>query len=124
MENNQVLEKNKIEARLASIENGIVWENYTIFFEEVLNLIDEVGDGFMEEDYWALARYYSKINGVKNVRFRHQRRAVDEVIDNVPEVRYLEVKLLSPLGDNLPEWVNIRGKKYEVCKVASKNYQP
>jgi predicted RNA-binding protein with PUA domain len=100
-------EKNLIEAQIAAIEKEITDKNYILFMEELLNLADGVGEGFVEGDYYAEKRYYSKIPGVKNIRY---------ISD------YIRVKVTDDSGYLLPNKVTIRDKEYEIIFDESRNY--
>lgn len=68
--------------------------NYAKFEEEVRNLQDCVGPGFTEADFYASRRYYSGIEGVKNIRFTRG------YSDEKPSIL---VKVVSPIGYMLPK---------------------
>lgn len=102
---------NALQAELQCIETGIREENTRILIEEVLNLLDGVGDGFRMEDYYASTRYYSRIPGVKNIR----------VVESNP-LPTIKVKVTSPKGELLPREIEVRGQVYKVTLVESKRY--
>lgn len=99
--------KNEIEAAIAAIENNIKENNGVILIKEVLNLLSGVGDGYIAKDYYASARYYSNIKGVKNIRL------IDEE---------LWVKVTTPRGYLLPEKIKIRNIEYRVICSQSTKY--
>lgn len=103
---------NSAEAEIIAIENGITDANTTILRREVMNLLDGVGRGYIEGDYYAPSRYYSDIIGVKNIRINSYHWKDDEVC----------VKLLSPIGRNIPTSITVRGKNYRVVTCNSDRY--
>ncbi len=102
--------KNKLEAEIEAFYNEKADKNSIILVEEVKNLLDGVGEGFVEGDYYAPNRYYSRIPGVKNIRIR--------VGFTSPATIY--VKLYSPTP--LPEKINIYGEEYVVETFESSRY--
>ena len=100
-------QKNRIDSIIESIEKKITSQNEVILIEEISNLIDGVGDGYRESDYYAPARYYSAISGVKNLRMHG-----DEIT----------VKIISPRGENLPDEIMVRGKKYKISIIESSKF--
>lgn len=111
------LKINALEAELQCIEKNIREENTRMLIEEVLNLLDGVGDGFVVGDDYAPTRFYSRIPGVKNIR----------VVECNPFRTsqfppYLEVKVTSPKGELLPREIEVRGQVYKVTLVESKRY--
>jgi hypothetical protein len=98
--------KNSIEAEIASIEIGLVDKNTRTLIEEVMNFLDKVGN-FIPGDYWAGARVYSKIKGVKNLNVNGD---------------IIYVKILSPLGKLIPNKIEIRGIKYTTKLYFSSKY--
>ena len=63
-------QRNKLEAEILSLEKGLVDANHQRLLEEVFNLLDGVGEGFVAGDYYAPSRFYSAISGVKNIRLK------------------------------------------------------
>lgn len=98
---------NNLEAKIFEIENNIKNNNSIILYEEVCNLID--GIDITEGDYYAPTRLYSKIPGVKNIRFNNEKEIL--------------VKVESPKGCLLPKNINVRGIEYEIFFIESKNYE-
>ena len=82
-----------------AIEMGIQNENISILIEEILNLFH--GINIVGADYYAPKRLYSKIKGVKNIRF-----------DDDP--REILVKITSPRGYLLPKKVVINGIEFKI----------
>lgn len=105
--NEIMAEINKLEGMLTAIRIKKIESNTPLLIEEVLNLIDGVGEGFESASHWAPKRYYSKIQGVKNIRFEWDR---------------IVVKLLDRRGYDLPPTITIRGEKYKVYFMESKNF--
>ena len=103
-----IAQKNKIEAEIISLEKGMVDKNHQIFLEEVLNLLDGVGEGFTEGDYYAPSRYSSKIKGVKNLRLN---------------ALGIQVKVYSQSGYLLPEQIKVRGETYPIHFVKSDGFR-
>ena len=103
---------NSLNAKIYGIEKGIKDENEVKLFEEVCNLLDGVGKGFTEGDYYAPTRYYSAIKGVKNIRIGG---TVDE-----PSIA---VKIISPVGKLLPDNIKVRDKLYKVYWFYSDKYE-
>ncbi|MBQ2174386.1 MAG: hypothetical protein II453_04720 [Alphaproteobacteria bacterium] len=101
-------EINRLYGEIAAVENEIINTNTATFVAEVRNLLDGVGEGFVERDYYADARYYSIILGVKNIRINTE----DSIL----------VKIESASGYLLPKEIVIDGKIYNVAFVQSKNY--
>lgn len=98
---------NKLQSYLEVMKLKHIQENTPVLIEESLNLLDGVGEGFVGATYYAPDRYYSRIEGIKNLRMWR-----DEVV----------VKLLDKRGYDLPETIEVRGKKYKVTFVESKNF--
>lgn len=98
---------NEIEASIATIKNNITSDNGVVLIKEILNLLAGVGDGYTAEDYYANTRYYSQINGVKNIR----------IIDGE-----LWVKVTAPSGYLLPEKIKIHDTEYRVICTQSTKY--
>ena len=99
--------RNKLEAEIISLERKLVDENYKTFVEEVLNLLNGVGQGFVGGDYYAPCRYYSAICGIKNIRF---------------DAEGIKVKVDSPSGYLVPKQIEVRGETYPVHFVRASNY--
>lgn len=100
-------QRNKIEAEIISLEKSLTDANTPLFIEEVLNLFDGVGVGFVQGDYYAPSRYYSAIVGIKNIR-------VDAL--------GVKVKVDSPAGYLLPDQIEVRGETYPVHFVRASNF--
>ena len=100
----------ELTAQIWAVENEIQDENSKLLFEEVLNLLNGVGDGFREGDYYAPSRYYSSIRGVKNIRIR----------EGFPNTIF--VKVVSPRGYLLPKKIKIGGTLYKIEFWKSKNF--
>ena len=90
--------RNKLEAEIEAFFNEVSDKNTIILVEEVKNLIDRVGEGFVEGDYYAPDTYYSRIPGVKNIRIRRPAT--------------ISVKLYSYV--RLPEKITLDGEEYKV----------
>lgn len=82
---------------------------------EIRNLIDSVGYGYTPADHYAPKRYYSSIDGVKNLRIHVE-------MGEKEKVRVIIVKLLSPKGKLLPEKITVRNVEYNIVFWKSKNY--
>lgn len=109
----ELIEKrNVIEAEIDAIEGKIQDENTKILYKEVCDLRDGVGGGYIEGDYYADTRYYSKITGVKNIR-------IFEFSDGEHN---LQIKVLGQKGYLLPDKITVRGVEYVVEFTQSKNY--
>lgn len=74
--------------------------------EETLNLLEEVGEGFVAKDYYSNNRYYSKIPGVKNIRFT----ATDTLL--------IKLEKFTPL----PLFITVRNVTFPIRTYKSKNY--
>ena len=97
---------NEIDAAITAIENNITSANGVVLIKEILNLLAGVGDGYVAKDYYASARYYSQIKGVKNIR----------IIDGE-----VWVKVTTPSGYLLPEKIKIHDTEYSViCSQSTK----
>ena len=105
--NELIVKKNEIEAQIASIENNMISENEVVLISEVLNLLDGVGEGFIKGDYYAQDRYYSKLNGIKNLR----------IIGNE-----IYAKITTPSGYLIPSSLLIRDVKYRIMTVKSDHF--
>ena len=105
--NTLLAKRNRIEAEIISLEKGLVEANHQLFVEEVLNLFDCVGEGFVESDYYAPSRYYSNIRGVKNIRLN---------------ALGIQVKVTSPAGYLLPEKIEVHGEVYPVHFVKASSF--
>ena len=102
-----IAQRNKIEAEIISLEKGLTDKNYPLFVEEVLNLLDGVGVGFVGGDYYAPSRYYSGICGIKNIR-----------IDSLG----IKVKVDSPAGYLVPDKIEVRGEVFPVHFVRASSF--
>ena len=102
--------KNRIESEIEAFYNEKADKNSVILVEEVKNLIDGVGEGFVEGDYYAPDRYYSRIPGVKNIRIRRGFTTPTTIC----------VKLYSFVP--LPEKITLDGEEYEVKTFESSRY--
>ena len=91
--------RNEIDAEIAAIENNMVAENAITLVKEILNLLSGVGEGYVPGDCYAPDRYYSKIEGVKNLR----------LIDGG-----IYVKVTAPSGYLLPGSVRIGDNTYVI----------
>lgn len=100
---------NKLLGEIHQIEESMITSNSGKFEEEVRNLLDGVGKGFVGGDYYAPTRYYSSIPGVKNIRFH---RSYDDVVT-------VEVKITSPKGRLIPKKV----LGYDVVIYCSSKYK-
>ena len=105
-------EINRLQAEVDCREAGMKDQNSLLLIEEVRNLRQKVGEGFMSGDYYAPERYYSKIEGVKNIR-----RAS---FDGEPHIL---VKVTSPKGELLPKEVTVEGTTYKVVYIESLKYK-
>lgn len=105
---------NSAKAEIEAIRNNITDSNVTILKREIMNLLDGVGRGYVEGDYYAPSRYYSDIIGVKNIRIKS------------PDVLYnyyrVIIKTISPIGENLPSSITVRGIEYTVIIDRSTRY--
>lgn len=105
--NKLIAERNKLDAKIACIEDKIVEKNIEILLEETMNLQDGVGEGFVSADDYAEDRYYSKIDGVKNIRIHGDK---------------LYVKIKDRNGYYVPNSIEVRGKEYEIDFLYTKGY--
>jgi len=110
MENiKQIQEKiNSLEAKKMEKMKNITSKNEVMLIEEVMNLLDGVGD-FYSEDYYAPNRVYSKIDGVKNLRLNND---LDVII----------IKVYNSKGLLIPNVLEVRGKKYTIEFLYSKDF--
>lgn len=108
--NNLISQRNAIEAEIASIELGIMDSNTKDLIYEALCFMDKVGDGYISADYYASARYYSRIPGVKNLGINYQEK-------------FIWVKVYSPKGKLLPKNVTLRGIEYAVSVFESSKFK-
>jgi len=100
--------RNKLDAAIIAEKTKRTEVNADLLREEIMNLIDGVGSGYTEGDYYAPDRYYSGIKGVKNIRFYGS----DTIL----------VKIISPVGELLPKAIEVRDKTYVVTFVESDKY--
>jgi len=100
--------RNKLNAAIIAETTKRTEVNTDLLREEIMNLIDGVGSGYTEGDYYAPDRYYSDIKGVKNIRFYG---------DNA-----IFVKILSPVGELVPEKIEVRGTTYDIVCTKSDKY--
>jgi len=96
--NQKVALKNKLETEIEAFFEKVADKNTIILVEEVKNLIDGVGEGFVEGDYYAPDRYYSRIQGVKNIRILRPATICVKLYYYVP----------------LPEKITLDGEEYKV----------
>ena len=97
--NSLMAQKNAIEAQIIALQEQLTIDNAVAFVEEVLNLLSGVGEGYVAGDYYAPNRYYSKINGVKNICMMSGE---------------IWVKVTTPSGYLLPDVVRIGSDTYAV----------
>lgn len=95
---------NELNAFIEEKENETRSKNEILLRKEICNLMDGVGEGFKEGDYYAPNRYYSSIPGVKNIRISYGFSIPDSI----------HVKVLSPSGYLLPRRIEVRGNEYDV----------
>lgn len=100
--------RNKLDAAIIAETTKRTEANADLLREEIMNLIDGVGRGYTEGDYYAPDRYYSDIEGVKNIRFYGDNTII--------------VKILSPVGDLMPEKIEVRGTTYDIVCTKSDKY--
>lgn len=105
-------ELNRLKAEIGCREAEVENRNTPILIEEVSNLLQGVGEGFMSGDYYAPSRYYSRIEGVKNIR----EASFDGEL-------YIMVKITSPKGGLLPKQIMVGGTTYKVCYKESLKYK-
>ena len=99
---------NETAAEIRYKRNDSIHKNIRILDAEVRNLLDGVGDGYTPADNYAPERYYSTIDGVKNLRIHV------EMGEQKEKVRVIVVKLLSPKGKLLPEKITVRKVDYKI----------
>ena len=102
-------QRNQIESQIWGIEKEITDKNTVVLHNEISNLIDGVGKGYVEGDYYADTRYYSEINGVKNIRFGRE----DEIV----------VKIISPSGWLIPDVINVKSIEFKLSIAYSSKYK-
>lgn len=105
-------EINRLKAEITCREAGLENKNTPILMEEVRNLLQGVGEGFIAGNYYAPSRYYSRIEGVKNIR-----RAS---FDGEPNIL---VKVTSPKGELLPKQIMVEGTTYKIVYIESRKYK-
>lgn len=114
---NELMEmNNEITAEIHYKRSNVICKNTRVLDAEIRNLLDGVGDGYTPEDNYAKERYYSTIDGVKNLRIHIELGESKEI------VQVITVKLLSPKGKLLPETIKVRNKEYKIEFWRSKNY--
>ena len=102
--------KNRLETEIEAFYNEKADKNAIILVEEVKNLLDGVGEGFVEGDYYAPDRYYSRIPGVKNIRIGRGFTTPATIF----------VKLYYYV--QLPEKITLDGEEYEVKTFETSRY--
>lgn len=105
-----LLDISALHGELAALKAAKEKENVAQITSEVFNLVNAIGDQFVEGDDWAKARVYSQIPGVKNIRMSDE--------DNK-----ILVKVSSPSGFLLPESINVEGTKYTFEFMYSSKYE-
>lgn len=98
---------NRLQSYLESMKNKNRQKNTPILIEECLNLLDGVGEGFVGATYYAPDRYYSRIEGVKNLRIRGGE---------------LTVKVVDKRGYDLPKTIEVRGEEYTITFTHSERF--
>ena len=106
--NNLIDEINYLSGIVSFEEGKVKEENAPTLISEILNLWNGCGEGYVEKDWKAESRYYSKIPGVKNIR-------------NYGEDGIL-VKVRSRIGYLLPDTVNVNGKTVSITFCESEKY--
>ena len=101
---------NRLNALRQMIVESIYWENYGLLLEHIRNLRDGCGPNFIRGDYYADNRVYINQNGIKNIRFGHS-RVIDGKLDG-QRVNVVQVKVLSPKGENIPDELIIDEETY------------
>lgn len=108
--NKSIEERNKLDAKLFATKNNFNINN-EMLLAETMNLLDGVGEGFVAGDDYAPDRYYSKIDGVKNIRIIPG-DFVDKILVKVTDYR----------GWELYDLLEVRGKEYEIGFIRAKSY--
>lgn len=111
--NKIIQEINELAAEKWSIEIEMTHKNSKTLVKEILNLEDGVGESFIPGDHYAPDRYYSNIEGVKNLRNVTRFGDPDGTI---------VAKITSPVGKLLPTKIKIEGKEYRIEIIHSNNY--
>lgn len=114
--NELMMLNNEITAEIRHKRNDSIHKNTRVLDAEIRNLLDGVGDGYTPADCYAPERYYSSIDGVKNLRIHV------EMEDSKQTVKVIVVKLLSPKGKLLTEKITVRNIEYKIVFWRSKNY--
>lgn len=96
-----------LENKIKEFSERLEETNKEILCYEVQNLLD--GVNVINQDHYAPLRIYSKIQGVKNLRFS-------------PSGDIL-VKVTSPAGCLLPEFIDVAGNRYEINFDESRKYE-
>ena len=100
-----ILKINDLKGQLVAMEQKKVNNIIPQLTKEILNLID--GVGIIDADYFAPDRYYSSINGIKNLRI-------------IKDTNAIEVKLTENIP--LPVNIDINGVNYDIVVSYSKHY--
>ncbi len=107
----QIIEQiDKLQGALAILENKQANQIYGQLVTETLNLINGVGEGYIEGDAYAQERYYSSIHGIKNIRINSDVEGNDFIL----------VKLYKNIA--LPENIVVNGDKFPIYVMFSKHY--
>ena len=99
--------RNALEAQIQCIEMSLKDKNAEILIKEILDLLDGVGD-YISSDYYAPNRVYSRIDGLKNIRFSGDKEIC--------------AKITSPVGYLLPNSIEARGTMFDVVFYQSSKY--
>lgn len=110
------LQRNKLDAEIYVLEQKIKDANFQILLEELANLLDRIGDGYVHGDYYAPDRYYSEIPGVKNIRVRLDSEAFPDKSNDKVVVKLTDNVLLP----NKP--FEFRGRTWEIKYIYSRHY--
>ena len=106
-----MLQISQLEGELAALEAAKTQQNVAQITSEVYNFIHCISDNFVEGDYYAPSRLYSKVPGVKNIRWHDE------------EEKQLLIKITSPAGMLIPNTIVVDEVKYSVVFTYSSKFE-
>jgi hypothetical protein len=101
-----IMLRNKIEVELQARSKKEKENVGYLLAIEIANLIDGVGSNMVASDYYAAERYYSDIEGIKNIREGGNKTII--------------VKITAPV--EIPDFIEVKGEKWAITVIESKNF--
>ena len=109
--NEKMAEINRLHAEIYCVEKKLQSKNLPVLIQEVLNLREGVGEGYVDGDYYAPTRFYSRIEGVKNIRFG--KREADIMGVEIKCYSRKGVASVPPVGFDFL----LKGEKYRITDI-------